>query len=88
VTISLVAVSRPDNQESGWSKRVEDAVSAPEAQTIRTLQTAGSYRLSHLAGQMVLLLRPRCRSDSSRLPYGTNLCESGTYPFPQGLLIL
>ena len=46
-------------------------------------------RPSHIAGQMVLLAETSLPFRLLEVfQYGTNLCESGTHPFPQGLLIL
>ena len=46
-------------------------------------------RSSHIAGQRALLAETALPFRLLEVfQYGTNLCEPGTHPFPQGLLIL
>lgn len=68
----------------------QDAIDALDAQCpAPCAQPLVHTRSSHTAGQMGLLAEtPLPFRLLEVFQYGTNLCETGTHPLPQGLLIL
>ena len=84
-----------------FARTVHGAVSPPDQESGSLSLREGSHRThglakplahtrpSRITGQMVLLAETALPLRFLEVfQYGTNLCESGTHPFPQGLLIL
>jgi hypothetical protein len=77
------AVSPPDQKSGSLNLR------GGSRHTYALAKPLAHTRPSHIAGQMVLLAETSLPFRLLKVfQYSTNLCESGTHPFPQGLLIL